>query len=188
MLVYNNYLAVLRNYLCGVFLSGYNLVARFLCQIIQVGFVLVVAGRLFKSSSGKVLKARFNHFNAYFIVVVSACLMSIEGGGSGMVEVYRGDDSNLPALLLMKLFGNGFVFDCSGFIGIDHARIGLVAGCNGCCSRSRIGSEAAGIICNSRTRNIKFHKVKLLGTVQLGTVSLFYAWLSLHIVGIVYSS
>ena len=101
-----------------------------------------------------------------------------------MVQVDGGDDADLPALLGMELFGDGLVGDGAGLVGVDHAGVGLVAGGDGGGGGGGVRGEAAGVIGDGGACHGKVHEVQRHGSVQLGTLTVLDAGLSLHVVGV----
>ena len=101
-----------------------------------------------------------------------------------MVEIDGGDDTDLPALLLLQLFRNGLIFFGPGFVHVDGAGIGLVAGSDGGGGGGGVRREGVGVIGHSRASGLKIHKVQILGTVQLSALVVIQAGLRLPVIRI----
>ena len=79
MLVDQDDLSVRRSNGFGVSLRIRHLVSGSLCQIIQACLILVCTGDLLQSAACEVFKARFHQLYTDLIIIISACLMGIEG-------------------------------------------------------------------------------------------------------------
>ena len=150
----------------GVGLRIGDLVACLFRQIIEAGLVLVGAGDLLEAAAGKIFKTGLYKLFADLVVIVAAGLMGVERGGSRMVEVDRADDADLPAFLAMEFFRDRLIGRGAGDIHVDHAGIGLVAGGDGGRRGGRIRREAARVIGDCGTGNVKIHEVQRPGAIE----------------------
>ena len=101
-----------------------------------------------------------------------------------MVQIYRADDTDLPVLLLMQLFGNGFKRSGTGDVYIDHTGISFIS-----CG-SRVRSKAARIIGDSGSFYGKIHKIQANGTIEDSAVSgiILCAGKSVRVIRVGYSA
>ena len=127
-------------------LRGDHIVACLSSHLVVVG-AGAVAVHLLELAAGKVFKAGVCQLHADLVVVLAGLLMSVEGGGSGVVDVDRGDDAHLVALLGVQLFGNGLIGHIAGpGAHVDDAALGLVAGSNGGCGGSGVRAEGGAVV------------------------------------------
>src|SRR5699024_8207167 len=117
----------------GIGLS--NRVGCSLREGVKVLLVAFTAGRIQHAAAGEIVKVRVDELQADIVVAGAAGLVGIEGGGGSVVQVDRGDDADLPVLLVPKLLGDGLVLHSAGLVHIDGAGVGLVAGGDGCGGR-----------------------------------------------------
>ena len=171
--------------LLGLSLGLDHMIARLFRQGVQIGLISLGAGGLEQAAAGEVLKAGVDELQADVVVVITAGLVGIEGGRGGMVEVDGGNDAHRIALLGVELFGNGFVGNGAGFVHVDGAGVGLVAGGDGGGGGGGVGGKGVGVISHGGAGGLKVHEVEVLGTVQDGSAVVVQAGLGLPIVGVV---
>ncbi len=82
--------------------------------------------RLADRPAAKVIEAAGNHLDADVVIAVSGRHMGIIGGGSGVIEGNRRNQTNFPPLLLLYLFGNGLAHHLLVDSEPDGAAVGLV--------------------------------------------------------------
>ena len=130
----------------GVCLTGDDVVAVLGSDLVVVG-AGAVAVHLLELAACEVLEAGDGQLLADGIVVLAGLLMSVEGGGSGVVDIDRGDDAHLVALLGVQLFGNGLIGHIAGpGAHVDDAALSLVAGSNGGCGGSGVRAEGGAVV------------------------------------------
>ena len=110
--------------------------------------------------------------------------MGVEGCGSGVVQVDRGDDAHLHPQLLVNLLGDRLINLGGCFVHIDGAGVGLVASGDRGGGGSGVGSEAVGIVGHNGTNRFKAHEIQRLGAVQHRTLVVVQAGNYLHIVAV----
>ncbi|CCY17061.1 unknown [Eubacterium sp. CAG:786] len=156
-----NGFAILRGELFSFGVCCDDIVACFLCKIVYAGLVLVVAGGLLKRTACEVIEAALYHFNAYLIIVVPACLVSVVSSGSCVVQIYRRDNADLVAHLGFQLFSNGLILCGHGLVHVDGAAVSLVSGGEGGRGGSGIRAERGTVICICGAYYREFRKVEV---------------------------
>ena len=127
-------------------LRGDHIVSGLSSHLVVVG-AGAVAVHLLELAAGKVFKAGVCQLHADLVVVLAGLLMSVEGGGSGVVDIDRGDDAHLVALLGVQLFGNGLIGHIAGpGAHIDDTALGLVASGDGGCGGSGVRAERSAVV------------------------------------------
>mgnify|MGYP000349781607 CR=1 FL=1 len=84
-----------------------------------------------------------------------------------MVEVDGGNDAHRIALLGVELFGNGFVGNGAGFVHVDGAGVGLVAGGDGGGGGGGVGGKGVGVISHGGAGGSKFMKLRYSGPSRM---------------------
>ena len=163
-------------------------VAGLLGHLIQVGLVAVLAGGLQQAAAGEVVEAGLHQLHADVVVVVAAGLVGVEGGGGGVVQVDRGDDADLIALLGLQLLGDGLILLSARLVHIDGAGVGLVPGGEGGGGGGGVGGEGIGVVGDGGAGGLKVHKVQVLGAVQDGALVVVQAGGGLPVVLVVESA
>ena len=102
-----------------------------------------------------------------------------------MVQVDRGDDADLIALLGLQLLGDGLVLDGAGLVHVDGAGVGLVAGGDGRGGGGGVGGEGVGVEGDGSAHALKVHEVQVLRAIQDGALVVVQAGLGLPVVLIV---
>ena len=106
-----------------------------------------VAVHLLELAAGKVFKAGVCQLHADLIVVLAGLLVCIEGSRGGVVNIHRGNNANLVALLLMELLRNGLIGHIAGpGAHIDDTALGLFAGGDGGGGGSGVRAEGGAVV------------------------------------------
>ena len=127
-------------------LGGDNVVTGLCSHLVVVG-AGAIAVHLLELAACEILKSGVCQLHTDLIVVLAGLLVCIEGSRGGVVNIHRGNNANLVALLLMELLRNGLIGHITGpRAHIDDTALGLFAGSDGGSGGSGVRAEGGAVV------------------------------------------